>query len=84
MMVPKEEMYGKLREYKWMFNGAEYDLYSTVDIDAEDNHTFDLHGIVFTLGSMNMVTVVTAKINAEGTHEGKVVQFTFTGTRCLF
>lgn len=80
MQVPQEEMYERLKDYTWTFKGAEYDLYSTVDIDENDNLTFLLNRMEFTL-SRFAIRGNTAKIHASCNDPKMPVEFTFTGAR---
>ena len=80
MVVAQEDMYSRLKDYNWVFNGAEYDLYSVVEIDEKGALTFQIGKIVFTLDRF-MIKGPAAKINALGESAKEVVQFTFIGTR---
>ncbi len=79
MVVAREEMYDKLKGYNWNFRGAEYDLYSSVEIDEDDALSFQLNNITFTLDTF-VIRGATAKINASCKQNGEDIQFAFIGT----
>jgi hypothetical protein len=80
MLVSQEEMYNRLKDYNWIFNGAEYDLYSSVEIDEKGYLTFQINKIVFTLDRF-IIRGSSAKINASCNHVKTPILFTFIGTR---
>jgi hypothetical protein len=79
MLVPQEEMYNRLKDYNWIFNGAEYDLYSSVEIDEKGRLTFQINRMVFTLDRF-IIRGSSARINASCDNVKTPLLFTFTGT----
>ena len=79
MIVSNEDAYDRLKYYTWTFRGAEYDLYSTVDIDAQDRLTLQIGKTTFTLENL-IINGSSAKISASCEQDETVMQFTFTGT----
>jgi hypothetical protein len=80
MIVAKDKMYSRLKEFNWIFNGAEYDLYSVVESDDDDVLTFELNKIEFTLNDF-VIKGSEARIKASCTHKNQDMQFAFIGTK---
>ncbi len=68
-------MYKRLKDFNWVFSNADYNLYSSVEMDDDGTLTFELNRVTFTLSNF-IIHGAAARITATC----EELTFAFTGT----